>query len=155
MPGDSCISQLLSVTHEIHKLFDCNPPLDKRGTFLDISKAFDKVWYKELIFKLQAHGINGKLLNLMQDYLRSRQQCVVLSGQTSSWGNVLAGVPQGSVLGPILFLIYINDIPVGFKSISKIFADDTSLFSIVIKDELSQNNHSHKKRKDGLEGSLD
>ena len=74
MPGDSCISQLLSVTHEIHKLFDCNPPLDKRGTFLGISKAFDKVWYEGLIFKLQAHGINGKLLNLMQDYLRSRQQ---------------------------------------------------------------------------------
>ena len=69
----------------------------------------------------------------MQDYLRSRQQRVVLNGQTSSWEKVLAGVPQGSVLGPLLFLIYINDIPEGIKSICKIFADDTSLFSIVKK----------------------
>ena len=76
----------------------------------------------------------------MQDYLRSRQQRVVLNGQTSSWEKVLAGVPQGSVLGPLLFLIYINDIPEGIKSICKIFADDTSLFSIVKKNELSQNN---------------
>ena len=76
----------------------------------------------------------------MQDYLRSRQQRVVLNGQTPSWEKDLAGVPQGSVLGPILFLIYINDIPEGIKSICKIFADDTSLFSIVKKDDLSQNN---------------
>ena len=76
----------------------------------------------------------------MQDYLRSQQQRVVLNGQTSSWENVLAGVPQGSVLGPLLFLIYIDDIPEGIKSICKIFADDTSLFSIVKKDELCQNN---------------
>ena len=66
--GDSCISQLLSITYEIHKSFDCNPPLDERGTFLDISKAFDKVWYQGLIFKLQTYSINGKLLNLMQNY---------------------------------------------------------------------------------------
>ena len=76
----------------------------------------------------------------MQDYLRSQQQPVVLNGRTSSWENVLPGVPQGSVLGSLLFLIYINDIPEGTKSIYQIFADDTSLFSIVKKDELSQNN---------------
>ena len=61
--------------------------------FLDISKAFDKVWYEGLIFKLQTYGINGKLLNLMQDYLLSQQQRVSLNGQTSSWEKVLAGVP--------------------------------------------------------------
>ena len=61
LPGDSCISQLLLVTFEIYKSFDCNPPLDVRGTFLGISKAFDKVWCEDLICKLQTHVINGKL----------------------------------------------------------------------------------------------
>ena len=66
----------------------------------------------------------------MQEYLRSRQQRVVLNGQTSSWEKVLAGVPQGSILGQLLFLIYINDIPDGIKISCKIFADGTPLFSI-------------------------
>ena len=71
LPGGSCISKLITITHEIYKWYDCNPGLDKRGTCLDISKAFEKVWYKGLIFKLHIYGINGKLLNLMQDDLRS------------------------------------------------------------------------------------
>ena len=70
----------------------------------------------------------------MENYLTGRQQWVALNGQTSLWKNILAGVPQGSVLGPLLFLIYINDLPNGIESICKIFADDTSLFSKV-KDE--------------------
>ena len=115
LPGDSCISQLLSTTHKTYKSFDCKPPLDVRSTFLRISKAFDKVWYEGLIFKLQTYGINGKLLNLIQDYLRSRPQRVALNGQKHSWGKVLAGVPPGSVLGQLLFLIYINNIPEGIK----------------------------------------
>ena len=98
-----------------------------------------------MICKLQTYGINGKLLNLMQDYLHSRQQRVVLSRQTSFWEKVLAVIPKGSVLGPLLFLICRNDIPEGIKSICKIFADDTSLFSIVKKDQLSQNNSDLKK----------
>ena len=98
---------------------------------LDILKAFDKVWHEGLIFKLKTYGINGDLLKLLINYLEHRKQRVVLNGQTSSWKNILAGVPQGSVLGPILFLIYINDLPDGIKSICKILADDTSLFSKV------------------------
>ena len=104
IPGDSCVAQLLSVTHEIYKSFDCNPPYDIRGTFLDISKAFDKVWHKGLIFKLKSYGVDGSLLKLMENYLTGRQK---------------------------LFLIYINDLPNGIESICKIFADDTSLFSEV------------------------
>ena len=131
IPGDSCVAQLLSVMHEIYKSFDCNLPQDIRGTFLDISKAFDKVWHKGLIFKLKSYGVDGSLLKLMKSYLTGRQQRVVLNGQNSSWKNILTGVSQGSVLGPLLFLIYINDLPNGIESICKIFADDTSLFSEV------------------------
>ena len=100
-------------------------------SFLDISKAFDKVWRKGLTFKLKSYGVEGSLLKLMKNYLTGRQQRVALNGQTSSWKNILAGVPLGSVLGALLFLIYVNDLPNGIESICKIFADNTSLFSKV------------------------
>ena len=111
-PGDSCIAQLLSIIHEIQTAFDGNPSVDVRGIFLDISKA--------------------PLLSLLKNYLENSQQRVVLNGQTSDWKKINSGVPQGSVLGPLLFLIYINDLPDGITSICKIFADDTSLFSKVL-----------------------
>lgn len=130
--GDSCISQLLSITHEIFKSFDVNPSLDTRGVFLDISKAFDRVWHEGLIHKLKSYGISGSLLSLLRDFLSDRQQRVILNGQASVWKQILAGVPQGSILGPLLFLIFINDLPANLDSIVKIFADDTSLFSIVL-----------------------
>ena len=76
-------------------------------------------------------GISGELYSLLESYLSCRLQRVVLNGQTSSWRPVLAGVPQGSILGPLLFLIYINDLPNKLKSNVKYFADDTSLFTIV------------------------
>ena len=131
IPGDSYVSQLLSITNEIYQSFDCHPPADIRGTFLDISKASDNVWHGGLIFRLKTYGIDGKLLKLLENYLTDRQQRVVLNGQTSSWQNIHAGVPQGSVLGQLLFLIYINDLPGELTSMCKIFADDTSLFSKV------------------------
>ena len=102
-----------------------------RSVFLDISKAFDKVWHEEVIFKLQQNGILDDLLNILSDFLRNRKQRVTLNGQSSSWTNFNAGVPQGSILGQLLFLIYINDLPDGLSSNAKLFADDTSLFSVL------------------------
>ena len=137
LPGDSCIAQLLSIIHEIQTAFDNNPTVDVRGVFLDISKAFDKVWHSGLLFKLKAYGIEGQLLALLKDYLHGRQQRLVLNGQTSDWRKINSGVPQGSVLGPLLFLIFINDLPDGITSLCKIFADDTSLFSKVYDIDIS------------------
>ena len=111
-----------------------------RGTFFDISKAFDKLWQEGLIFKLKTYGVDGNLLKLPENYLTDRQQRVALNGQTSSWQNIYAGVPQGSVLGQLLFLIYIN---YELTSMCKIFADDTSLFQKVIdKNSLNLNSIS-------------
>ena len=104
LPGDSCTSQLLSIIHEIHKSIGENPPIDVRGTFLDISKAFDK---------LKSHRIFSNLLKLIENYLTDRKQKVILNSQTSSWKRVVSGVPQGSILGLLFFLIYINDLPDG------------------------------------------
>ena len=96
-----------------------------------MSKAFDKVWHEGLIFKLKQNGIDGQLLTLLNSYLNNRKQRVVLNGHSSEWADILSGVPQGSVLGPLLFLIYVNDLEDGLKSKIKFFADDTSIYSIV------------------------
>ena len=108
-----------------------------RANFLDISKAFDKVWHEGLIFKLEHTGISGNLLSLLKSFLNNRLQRVVRNGQCSNWSSVLAGVPQGSILGPLLFLIYINDLPEGLQSSVKLFADDTSLFSTAYDPNMS------------------
>ena len=99
--------------------------------FLDILKAFDKVWHEGLILKLTRNGISGNLLYLLKDFLKYRKERVVLNGQNSSWKGITSGVPQGSILGPLLFLIYINDLPNGLSSNCKLFADNKSLFSVV------------------------
>ena len=99
--------------------------------FCDISKAFDRVWHKGLIFKLESIGVSDSLLRWFGDYLVERKQRVVLPGAASSWQNIKAGVPQGSILGPLLFLIYINDIVEDIHSSIRLFADDTSLYIIV------------------------
>ena len=108
MPGDSCIQQLISVTHKINASFDANPSLEVRDVFLDISKAFDRVWHKGLIYKIKFMGERGDLQALIESFFFER--CcqsvvlkVVLNGQESEWLTIKAGVPQGSILGPLLF----------------------------------------------------
>ena len=95
--------------------------------YLDISKAFDRVCHEGLIYKLKRYGVSGQLLSLIQSSLKDRKERTVLNGQGLNWGDILAGVPQGSILGPLFFLIYINDLTANLKCNVKLFADDASL----------------------------
>ena len=142
-PGDSTTNQLLYLVNEIHQAFESNGTLEVRAVFLDMSKAFDKVWHNGLIFKLKQNGICGSFLTLFENYLKNRKQRVVLNGSCSDYSIIEAGVPQGSVLGPLLFLIYINDLEKNIKSNIKFFADDTMLFSVVKNPVLSANDLNH------------
>ena len=92
-----------------------------------MSKAFDKVWYEGLIFKLRQFGITGTLISLLGNYLTDRSQGVVLNGKTSLSQSMSAGLPQRSILVPLLFLIYVNDVKHNILSSIKLFADDTAL----------------------------
>ena len=138
-PGDSTSNQLLYLINEIHEAFDDPKSLEVRAVFLDISKAFDKVWHDGLIFKLKQNGISVSLIKLLGNYLHNRKQRVVLNGFYSDYSIIESGVPQGSVLGPLLFLIYINDLEKNIRSNVKFFADDTMLFSIVNDPVISAN----------------
>ena len=128
--GDSYINQLISITHEIYKSFDDGYEL--RGVFLDISKAFDKVWHQGLHYKLRQSGISGELVNTLTDFLDKRTQRVILNGHYSSWANIEEDrVPQGSILGRLLFLIYINNLSENLASYPTLFTDNTSFFCVV------------------------
>ena len=126
VPNDSTVHQLVYLYHTFCKAL--NDKKDIRIVFCDQSKAFDRVWHCGLLFKLKTIGVTGALLQWFKSYLSNRMQRVVINGKHSGWGLIEAGVPQGSVLGPLLFLIYINDITKGIKSAIKLFADDTSLY---------------------------
>ena len=127
LPGHSTVTQLIEIYDEFCKAVEKGKEI--RVVFLDISKAFDRVWHAGLLNKLQGSGIRGRLLQWLKDYLTDRQQRVTINGAKSEWGNILAGMPQGSVLGPLLFLIFINDITHVIRRCNiRLFADDTCLF---------------------------
>ena len=93
--------------------------------------------------KLKRFGVSGQLLSLIQSFLTDQKQRTVLNGQCSNWGDISVGVPQGSILGPLFFLVYINDLTVGLKSNVKLFADDTSLFTVVRNPIKAANDMNH------------
>ena len=95
--------------------------------FCDISKAFDRVWHKGLIFKLKQYGLSENILKWISSYLQYRKQRVFVNSEFSNEKHINAGVPQGSVLGPLLFLVYVNDIADSLHSVTRLFADDSSL----------------------------
>ena len=132
-PGRSCITNLLEFLEEITQNIDEGNPCDI--IYMDFQKAFDKVPHARLIKKLEKHGINGRLLKWIEAWLKNRKQRVVLKGQTSEWEEVQSGVPQGSVLGPLLFIIFINDIETGITSTLSKFADDCKITRKVKSDE--------------------
>ena len=136
-PGDSTIYQLLSITTTSYDSFENYD--ETRAVFLDISKAFDKVWHEGLLFKPKCNGISGNL-NLFGNYLSNRYQRVFLNGKDPNWMCLKAGVPQGSVLGPLLFLVYINDLTDNISSGMPLFADDPSLFTCVKEVNQTHNN---------------
>ena len=126
---DSTTYQLLHLYNSFCEAVDSGKEV--RVIFLYVSKAFDRVWHKGLIHKLQGIGLSGEILDWFHDYLTSRQQRVVLNGKASAYKTVPAGVPQGSILGPLVLLVYINDIVNEIDCNVRLFADDTWLYIIV------------------------
>ena len=123
----SFLTNLLCFLDEITKWVDDGSPVDV--IYLDFQKAFDKVPHQRLVLKLKSHGMGNSIVNWIEQWLTDRRQRVVLDGEVSSWKSVIGGVPQGSVLGPILFLVYINDLEEGVTGKILKFADDTKLFT--------------------------
>ena len=127
--GQSCDTQLLGAINDFHHGIDTGSHID--AFFLDFSKALDKVSHRKLCHKLSCYGVNGNLLCWIKDYLTDCSQCVLPEGVSSKSHHVLSGVPQGLVLGPLLFLIYINDITESITSTIRLYADDVLIYSIL------------------------
>ena len=130
VPDRDCMTQLLLCLDEWTEMIENNHVFDI--IYTDFAKAFDSVAHQRLLVKLQNYGIEGNVLNWIRSFLCNREQCVRVNQETSSWTKVLSGIPQGSVRGPLLFVLFINDMPEVIKfNICKLFADDCKLYGPV------------------------
>ena len=137
----SCATQLLEIMEDFSTFYDNHTSYD--CIYLDFSKAFDRVPHNRLLSKVYNCGIRGDIFKWIRNFLSDRSQRVKVNGSYSDWSKVTSGIPQGSVLGPILFTIFINDLPGEIQSSIKIFADDTKIYnsisnSDVLTDDLSK-----------------
>ena len=136
LTGRSCLTNLLAYLENLTKHVDSGLPVDT--LYSDFAKAFDNVPHRRLLMKLTAHGIDGVVLEWIRRWLTYRKQRVILNGGTSDWLPVLSGVPQGSVLGPCLFLIYINDIDQNISGEILKFADDAKVICYIVTEDYGQ-----------------
>ena len=125
----SCLTNWLETFEDWTSAVDQGYGVDV--VYLDYSKAFDSVPHRRLISKLEAYGVRGNLSLWLSNFLTNCFQRVVVNGSQSDWVNVQSGVPQGSVLGPLLFILYVNDVPDLIESNLKMFADDTKIYSVI------------------------
>ena len=143
--GRSCLTNLLEIMEDWTEIIDDYDDIDV--AYLDFRKAFDLVSHKHLIYKLSKYGITNQVLQWIEAFLNQRTQRVIVKGMASEPFNVTSGVPQGSVLGPILFLLFINDLPLEVVSPVSLFADDSKIFSKLIADR----NRSETNNANGIE----
>ena len=133
LPGRSTITQLLEAMDYWTEALDNGNDIDI--IYLDFQKAFDSVPNQRLLKKLKSYNIGGKVYKWLESFLLNRRQRVLVNNSPSSWSDVLSGIPQGSVLGPVLFTIFINDMPTETLCPIKLFADDAKLYDKINSEE--------------------
>ena len=133
VPNKACVTNLLETLDIITDALKRGNSVDL--VLLDFAKAFDKVSHAKLIQKLEAYGINKTLVKWIESFLTGRKQRVVIGDNSSEWEDVTSSVPQGSVLGPLLFTVFINDLPDRVKNECRLYADDSKLIGVIENEE--------------------
>ena len=138
--GRSCLTNLLETVEQWTEIIDDGHCIDI--AYLDFRKAFDLVFHKHLLFKMSKYGITNQVMKWVEAFLYQQTQKVVVQGTASDAFNVISGVPHGSVLGPVLFLIFINDLPLEILSPLSLFADDSKIFTRIISEKNRSKSHN-------------